>query len=275
MHLADRFGPWALITGASSGIGREFAIQLAREGLNLVLVARRQAKLQEVANECEKSGIETHVCVADLAKPAGVEYVAQAIGDRDVGLLVNNAGIIARGAFHEIDSTRQHDMMYLNAVAPMMLARLLLPPMIERKRGAIVMVSSTSAHYFHPWMATYATSKQVSSRLGEYLAWELKNTGVNCLVLTPGATATELFESGSMNITSDTLPPGYSLQPADRVVQKAIKALGRKETLLVTSFAERVTMWLSSWMPAKLMRFLISTAAGELPVEEKNSDLQQ
>jgi len=260
--LSERYGPWAIVTGASSGIGREFALQLASHGMNLILVARGETRLQAVASECEAAGVETLVCVADLSNPGGIDMVEQSLGDREAGLLVNNAGMIARGAFHEIDRERQHQMMYLNSIAPVMLTRAVLPAMIARNRGAVVMVSSTSTRYFHPHMATYAVSKSVCNNLGEYLSWELKAANVDCLVVTPGATATGLFEAGDMNITNESLPAGYSLQPAARVVQRAIAALGRKESIVVTSFAERVTMFLNACLPAKLMRFIIASAAG-------------
>lgn len=264
MSFRDRYGAWALVTGASSGIGREFAIELAKLNMNLVLVARRADRLREVSEHCGALGAETRTCVIDLAQPNGIEQLETAVSDLEIDMLVNSAGTIARGVFHKLDRARQHDMLYLNAVAPMMLSHHFLGGMVERRRGAVIFVSSTSAHYFHPYMATYAVSKTTSRNLGDHLAWELRGTGVDCLVVTPGATDTGLFKAGNMHVTNDTLPPGYRLQHPASVVKQAFKALGRKENVIVTGFAERVLLRLNSVLPAKLMRRLIASAAGRI-----------
>ncbi|MDA1161613.1 MAG: SDR family NAD(P)-dependent oxidoreductase [Planctomycetota bacterium] len=261
MNWSDDQSKWAVITGASSGIGRSFALAIARRGMNVALVARREDRLKQVAAECEEFGVETELCIVDLREESSIDAIEKTLGARSVALLVNNAGVVARGPFHGIDEKWQRDLVYLNSVVPAVMTRRFLPPMLERDNGAVIFVSSTSACYFHPEMATYASSKLFSMHLGEHLAWELRHSNVHCQTVIPGVTITELFSAADLDISNDSLPPGYRMQSSEKVAEKSLCSLGKKDCIVVTSRVEKVVMRICSLLPKRLVRAIISKAA--------------
>jgi short-subunit dehydrogenase len=180
----------ALITGASVGLGRELARLFAEDRNDLVLVARRRDKLDELAAELTaKHGVRTKVIAADLGDPAAPATIAAQAGEIDA--LVNNAGFGAHGAFHESDAARQLEMIQVNVTALVNLTRLLLPGMVARKNGRVLNIGSTAGFVPGPGMATYYASKAFVISFTEALAFELRGTGVTATVVCPGATATE------------------------------------------------------------------------------------
>src|SRR5205823_7556796 len=184
-------------TGASSGIGTALARELARHGHDLVLTARRAAPMEALAAALRALGAGASVIPADLSKPGAAAALADdlAVLGLDIDILVNNAGLGALGRFDRMDSGRIGDMLQVNIVALTELTRLLLPGMIARGHGRIMLVSSVAGFQPGPRMAVYFASKAYVSSLGEALAYELRGTGISVTVLCPGATETEFFET--------------------------------------------------------------------------------
>jgi uncharacterized protein len=187
--------PLALVTGASGGIGAALARELARHGHDLVLAARSLAPLEALAAELRAEGAAATVIAADLAKPGAAASLALEIGGRGlaIDILVNNAGLGAAGRFDRCDPARIGEILQVNIVALTELTRLLLPGMIARGHGRVMLVASTAAFQPGPRMAVYFASKAYVLSLGEALAYELRGTGVSVTVLCPGATSTQFF----------------------------------------------------------------------------------
>ncbi len=203
-------GKTALVTGASAGLGADFARLFAADGHDLVLVARRRDKLDALARELEaKHGTRVTVIAADLTRPeAPAEIVAQ-LADTEIEFLVNNAGLGTTGAFAASDVSRELGMLALNITALVHLTRLLLPAMVARKSGRILNIGSTAGFLPGPFMAGYYASKAFVNSFTEALSFELRGTGVTATVACPGATETEfaavagvqkskLFAAGTM-----------------------------------------------------------------------------
>ena len=184
--------PLAIVTGASAGIGRELAKVLAREGHDLVLVARREAELQTLADELkQRHGTDSIVAAVDLAAPDAADRVVAAVGNRPVDVLVNNAGFGGVGAFVERDRETDQRMLAVNVVALTDLTKVFLPRMVARGRGRVLQVASTAAFVPGPFMAVYYASKAYVLSLSQALAEELSGTGVTVTCLCPGVTESE------------------------------------------------------------------------------------
>ena len=185
---------WALVTGASSGLGRAFATKLASDGMSLILVARSSGLLQDLADELHEAyGVAVEVIVADLADADARAAVVADLESRDVELLINNAGFATSGDFADEDPARIAELVSLNCLALTMLSRAAVPGMVARGRGAIVNVASTAAFQPIPTMATYAASKAFVLRLSMAMWHELRPKGVTVLALCPGATETDFW----------------------------------------------------------------------------------
>jgi uncharacterized protein len=188
-----------VITGASAGLGEGFARALATRGHPMMLVARRADRLAALAAELrEAHGIAVEVVAADLAAPDGVSQLLDAIGTRTVGILVNNAGVGARGAFSEIDRQRQIDMIGLNCTALVALCHGVLPGMIAAKMGGILNIASTAAFQPGPWMAVYYATKAFVLSFSEALHEEVRAQGIKVAALCPGPTKTEFADVADM-----------------------------------------------------------------------------
>jgi hypothetical protein len=223
--LRERYGEWALVTGASSGIGAEFARALAQGGVSLVLAARRADRLEALAKELrEKPGVQVRCVPCDLASEAGVRALLAAVTDLDVALLVNNAGVGYVGRFHEQDPARLAAMVQLNCAAPVALTAALLPKMVERRRGAVIFTGSVSGSQPLPLHALYSATKVFDNFLGESLWGELQGTGVDVLSLLPGSTETEFAAA------ADELP--HAGASAADVVADALDALGQQPSVI-------------------------------------------
>jgi short-subunit dehydrogenase len=224
-RLRDRYGEWALVTGASVGIGAEFARALAREGLSCVLTARREEKLRALSAELEKDhGVATRVVPVDLADASGADALVDAVSDLDIAVLVNNAGVGYAGRFDKQDTERLRGMVQLNCTAPVVLTSRLLPGMRERGRGAIVVVGSIAGRQPLPLHGVYSATKAFDLLFGEALAIELDGEGVDVLVLEPGPTATE-FQEAAGEIA-------HYGEPAANVVRLALESLGRQPSVV-------------------------------------------
>jgi uncharacterized protein len=223
--LRERYGEWALITGASAGIGAEFARALAREGLSCVLTARREDRLRALASELEQRyQVTTRVVAADLADPAGADHLIDAIKDLQIDVFINNAGFGYAGRFDKQETARVRDMVQVNCVAPVVLASRLIPGMRERGCGAMIVLGSIAGRQPLPRHAIYAATKAFDLLFGEALWAELRGTGVDVLVLEPGPTESEFRE-----VAGETRATG---EPAANVVALAFEALGQQPSVI-------------------------------------------
>lgn len=220
-----RYGGWALITGASAGIGAAFARELAAQGMPCILIARREEKLRELAAALETSfGVETRIVVADLAHESEVERVLGAVADLEIGVLVNNAGVGYAGRFDSQDTERLADLVKLNCLAPVILTSRLLAGMKRRGRGAVFFLGSVAGSQPLPLHALYGASKAFDNLLGEALWAELAGTGIDTLSVLPGATRTEFSRS------ADQLE--HAGATAESVVADAMEALGHQPSVI-------------------------------------------
>jgi uncharacterized protein len=223
--LRDRYGEWALVTGASAGIGAEFARALAREGVSCVLTARREDRLQALAAEIERDyQVATRVVALDLAAPTGPDQLARAVDDLEISVLVNNAGFGYAGRFERQYAERLRTMVALNCLAPVLLTKQLLPGMRARGRGAVIITGSAAGAQPVPFNCVYAASKAFDRLLGEGLWAELQGTGVDVLVLEPGPTLTE-FQTVAAEIA-------HAGERPEDVVRVALDALGHQPSVI-------------------------------------------
>ena len=188
----DLYGPVALVTGASSGIGKSFAESLAAKGLDLVVVARRSQRLEELAARLRKAhGVRVTVHQSNLAEVTAVQAIVDATSSLDIGLLISNAGSGLKGPFDDGNPKTLADMLMVNCYSPMMLARGFVPRLRARRKGGIIFTSSVEGLIGVPFSAAYAATKGFLNSLGEGLWGELTPEGINVLTLCPGATDTE------------------------------------------------------------------------------------
>lgn len=242
--FARRYGPWAIVTGASSGIGEEFANQLGELGIHLVLVARSEPQLHALAAQLEREhGIHTRVVVADLSLAESVEQLDAATRDLEIGLLINNAGIESHGAFVKQDAGDAAKLVQLNAVTPMQLALRYGKRLSHRGKGGIVFVSSMMGQQGVPYFANYAASKAYTLVLGESLHHELKQQGVDVLVLSPGLTNTAMPKALSGDGVDFSKTP-MTMMEVKPVVRNALVDLGH-ESNVVPGLVNGITSWFS------------------------------
>jgi short-subunit dehydrogenase len=218
----------ALITGASSGIGEEFARQLAGRGYDLILVARRRDRLEQLAEQVPTTA---HVVECDLASEAAkLPGEVEKLGV-DVDLLVNNAGFGTRGHFVDLDAERDSEMIRLNCEAVVTLTHAFVPTMIQRGRGGVITVASTAGMQPLPYESTYGASKAFAISFMEALWMELRGTGVKVLVVNPGPVKTEW--QGVAGYDENTpIPPG--MITAEQCVADALHAYDRNKRSTIT-----------------------------------------
>ena len=233
--------PTALVTGASSGIGRELARLAARDRLDVVLVARRRERLAELAGELTtRFGVTAEIVVADLAEPGTAERVFQIARSRSGGIdfLVNNAGIGVHGLFAETPLDRELEMLRINVLALTELTKYCVSGMIERRGGHILNVASTAAFQPGPLMAVYYATKAYVLSFTEALAEELSGTGVTATALCPGPTRTEFQEKAGFGDVP--LLRGPLVWDAASVARVGWDGAKRGKRVVVPGFANRV-----------------------------------
>ena len=232
----------AWVTGASSGIGTAYARQLARDGFDLVLVARSKGRLEELAEEIRKeSSVGVRVLPADLTQPASLAEVERGLReDTDLELLVNNAGFGTAGRFHELDLEREESEVRLNVLAPTRLSHAALAAMVPRSRGGVINVSSIGGLAPAPFTSTYGATKAYLVSLTEALSEELRGTGVKVQVLCPGFTRTEF--QATANVNADRIPAALWMT-AEAVVDESLRALARGTVVCIPGFSNRVFVW--------------------------------
>ena len=253
-HVSPSFAtrwPCALVTGASSGIGRAFALGLAGRGCHVVAVARREERLEALAAEAPDGTVEP--LVADLLSTVGLEAVEARLADRSrpVDLLVNNAGIGGSGPFVRQDVDHHERIVRLNVLAPVRLAAAALPRMVERGRGGIINVSSIAGVQPVPYLATYASSKAFVATLSQSLHEEVRHLGVTVVALLPGEVRTEFHEANALDRGS--VPEAAWLSP-EEVAKAGLEALASGRAVSVPGLGYRVLVTISRLAPWGLNR---------------------
>jgi uncharacterized protein len=250
----------ALITGASVGIGREFARQLAGRARSLVLVARRDQKLNELRDDLKQQhpNLTVHIRKTDLADLAQLKELVGWLESQeiDIDLLINNAGLGDSGPFATSDPIRNEQMMLVNMVALTSLTRHLLPRVIARQRGGILNVSSSAGFLPIPDFAVYAATKAYVTSFSEALRAELQGTGVSVCALCPGPVHTEFQEVAKRPGAQPESGPEFVLIGVEQVVRDALAALEADRPLVIPGFAMKLGMFLVRLMPMPILRLL-------------------
>lgn len=257
----DHTNTTALVTGASSGLGEEFARQLAARGANLILVARRVDRLEQLATELRASaGVTVTVLPADLARPGAANELAARIDELGIPVhtLINNAGFATRARFENEDADRIQDELAVNVAAVVGLTRAFYPQLLEHGKGALVSVASTAAYQPVPNMAVYGATKAFVLSFTEALWYEAKGTGLRVLALSPGATRTEFFD-----VAGSQAQVG-SMRPASEVVKLALAALDRRSAppSVLSGTVNRAIVLVSRLLPRRAVVNLTGRVTG-------------
>lgn len=240
MAAQNNFMSWvdpgiAVITGASSGLGATYSRILASQGFKPVLIARRKDRLREVAEDIKKNySLEAEVIVADLSDLADIERVANFVKEFDnIDVLINNAGFGTKGYFEDTPFKPQIDMLFVHNVATVYLTRAVLPSMIDRGRGAIVLVSSVSAFTPNPQGVMYTATKAFLNGFAESLSLELTDTGVYIQALCSGYIMTEFHEKGDYEGHDRSVVPDKMWQSTEDVVNLSLEAFRENKVIFI------------------------------------------
>ena len=231
-HFRSTYGPWAVVTGASDGLGRQFALDLASAGMSVVLVARRRAKLDEVADQIRTAGGEAHVLPLDLQRRESWERLFDETSELDIGLLVASAGFGDSGAFVESDLETQIAMVDVNCTSLMVLTHRYSRRFVEQGRGGVVLLSSVVAFQGVPNAAHYAATKAYVQSLAEGLHHELEGTGVQVIASAPGPVDSAFAQRANMRL-------GKALSPSE-VTAETLRALTRRRMTVRPGWLSKV-----------------------------------
>jgi uncharacterized protein len=250
----------ALITGASAGIGREFARQLAGRARSMILIARREERLIELADRLQREhpSLIIHVRKVDLANFDQLHAFLDAI-DREkleVDLLINNAGLGDSGPFAESDPARNKEMTVVNVATLTLVTRHFLPRMIAKRRGAILNVSSTAGFLPIPGSVVYAATKAYVTSFSEALRSELSGTGISVCALCPGPVVTEFQQVAKREGVKPNIGPRFLVVTVEQVVRDALAALEADRPLVIPGFAMKVLMFIVRLMPLPVLRWV-------------------
>jgi short-subunit dehydrogenase len=241
-------GKRAVVTGASSGLGVDFARELARLGSDLVLVARRVDRLEALAAELTKEhGVRVEVVAMDLGAPGAAQTLHAKVGGADI--LVNNAGFGLYGDALDMDWQRERAMLELDIVTLVELTKLFGKEMRQRGFGRILQVASIGAYQPTPLYATYSAAKAFVLSYGEALNYELRGTGVTCTVVSPGVTATEFLEVSGQK---KTLYQRIFMMQSPEVARLGVRAMLRGKPSVVTGFSNALAAWSMRLTPRRL-----------------------
>lgn len=250
--FCNLYGPWALITGASSGIGEAFAHAIAARGVNVILLARREEELYRVrADVVAKHDVKCEMLVVDLAVASFIDQVEAFLGDRELGLVVSNAGYNPIGSFEDIDREAVLRILDVNDRAPLLLAQSFLPGLAKRGRGGFLIVGSIEGFNGTPWSAVYSASKAFVQSLGEALWGEYRKRGVDVLVLSPGATDTPILRAREVEV------PGVMTPAA--VAEYGLKHLANGPCA-IPGWSNRLILGVLKFVPRKLVSISMGKA---------------
>src|SRR3984957_8220167 len=244
----NRFGPWALVTGASSGIGEEFARQIAASGIHVALVGRREPLLRTVGAECtQASGVQHRVIPLDLSEPDFLPVLADATRDLDVGLVVSNAGTANPGEFLKLDRQLLQATLRLNTMSHLDIAQYFGRKLAERRRGGLILVGAMGAENGIPFITNDAASKAYVHSLGEGLHYEFKPLGVYVTVLATGITNTPVLEKFSFDPKTMPMKP----MSVEQCVSEGLSGLIKNRSRVVPGRLNRI---MNALVPASLAR---------------------
>jgi len=248
----------ALVTGASAGIGREFARQLAPHARSLVLVARREQRLNELRDELRNRNpqLNVHVRVVDLCEKSQVNALVRWLEENKITIdfLINNAGLGDYGSFATSDPERDDRIIEVNIAALTSLTRRLLPPMVARKRGTILNISSSAGFLPIPGMAVYAASKAFVNSFSEALRAELRDTGVTVTTLCPGPVHTEFGDVAKRPGGEPERGPEFIYVSAENTARDALAAVEADRPLVIPGIAMKLGMFLVRITPMSILR---------------------
>ena len=252
-----RFGPWALVTGASSGIGKEFARQIAASGIHVALVGRREPLLRTVGAECTRaSGVQHRIIPLDLSEPDFLPALADATRDLDIGLVVSNAGTGNPGEFLKHDRQLLHETLRLNTIAHLDITHHFGQKLGERRRGGIILVGALGAENGIPCMANDGGAKAYVHSLGEALHYEFKPLGVYVTVLAAGVTNTAVIDKFGLNPKTMPMKP----MSVEQCVSEGLSGLLKNRSRVVPGRLNRI---MNALVPASLARKLLADLLGK------------
>ena len=252
-----RFGPWALVTGASSGIGKEFARQIAASKINVVLVARREALLKEAGVEFSKRyGVEHRVVVLDVSQEGFIEQLASATNDLDIGLVVSNAGTGNPGEFLKLDRKLHRTTLRISTMAHLDITHHFGAKLAKRRRGGIILAGAMGAEAGVPRMANDGAAKAYVHSLGEALHYEFKPLGVYVTVLAAGFTNTAVLDKFGLDPKTMPMKP----MSVEQCVSEALSGLRKNRSRVVPGRMNRI---MKALVPASLARKLEADLLGK------------
>ncbi|PCJ33800.1 MAG: short-chain dehydrogenase [Moraxellaceae bacterium] len=268
--LKTKYGPWAIVTGASSGIGKAFSEHLAKSGINVVAVARNKDNLVKLQSYMEsKYAVKVKTIALDLSESNAAMRLGELTSELDVGLLINNAGLQNYGLFSENNAVDELKLVTLNVSSPMQLSHIFVKRFKQRGKGGILFTSSGFGYQGVPFFANYAASKAYLITLAEALNVELKPFDIDVTVISPGYTNTPMAYSAPIDWRKLRFPQ----QQPELVARIGLNALGRKATVvpgLVTKFSVWVNRLMPRSWPPRLLAILIGYARiGEYSNKDK------
>ena len=260
---AEWRGKWALVTGASAGIGVALAQELATGGTNLVLTARREERLEELAKALSaKHQVKTEIFAADLAEPSAPEKIFAFTKEKgiEIDLLINNAGFGQYGEFPSVDTQRLLEMVQVNCSAVVHLTRLYLPGMLARRRGDVLILASTASFQAVPYISTYAATKAFDLLFAEGLAEEMKPYGIRVCALCPGSTESEF------HVVSGQEKFKRRAETAEKVAHAGLNALAAGKSYVISGLGNYLGAHGERLVPR---RFVTKVAAGMFKPDKK------
>jgi len=254
----DFNGKWALVTGASAGIGAALARELAKHGAKLILTARRRDRLETLAAELTARGTEVRIVTADLNDPGAPQKIYDATEGAGftIDILINNAGLGQYGAFCASPIEQELSQVRVNCEAMVRLTRLFVPRMVERRRGWVLVLASTASFQPVPYISTYAATKVFDRFFALGLAAEVARFGVKVTALCPGPTESEFFDVAHADAFT-----GKNVQPVGDVARLAVAALARGRRTLIPTLNGRLTAFLVRFLPVRLITHYVEKAA--------------
>jgi len=257
-------GKWALVTGASAGIGVAFAKELAAGGTHLVLTARRKDRLDELASALStRHNVKTEILVADLAEPSAPEKIFAFTKQKgiEIDLLINNAGFGQYGEVPSVDTQRLLDMVQVNCSAVVHLTRLYLPEMVARRRGDVLILASTASFQAVPYISTYAATKAFDLLFAEGLAEEMKPYGIHVCALCPGSTESEFHVVAGQDKFKK------NAETAEKVARTGLKALAAGKSYIISGLGNYLGAHGERLVPRRLVT---KVAAGMFKPQKKS-----
>jgi uncharacterized protein len=245
-------GKWALVTGASAGIGVALASELASGGTNLVITARRGERLQELSNQLKTTHrVQCEVFVADLAQPDAPEKIHAFTKEKElaIDLLINNAGFGQYGELDQVETERLTDMVQVNCSAVVHLTRLFLPDMVARHRGDILILASTAAFQAVPYISTYAATKAFDLLFAEGLAEEMKHCGIRVCALCPGSTKSEFHNVAE----HPEFAQNHRQETPEKVARTGLQALAAGKSYVISGVGNYLGAQSQRLVPRRLV----------------------